>query len=180
MNIISKNYYSKEELLNIGFEHIGDQVKVSRKTGIYVPEKVWIGNNVTVEAFTKISPNVILLDNVYIGPFCALHGDKGIFLSENVYIESHVCMYSSTSDYSGIYMASAMVGGGEYGGDLGEKIIIEKNAIVSANCCILPGSIIRENVFIMPRSLVKKDTKKNAFYTGIPIEEVVRKKERGV
>lgn len=173
MNIGKDEYYSLEELKAMGFLHIGENVKISRQTGIYVPEKVWVGNHVVVEAFTKISPNVVIKDHVHISSFCALHGDKGIFIEEDVMIRSHVSMYTSTSDYSGVYMATLMVNGGEFGGALGDKIVIKNNVVIDTGCCILPGSIISDNVHIMPRSLVRGTTNANETYSGIPIEKVI-------
>lgn len=172
MNIIKNKYYSLDELNKIEFLHLGDNVKISRQTGIYVPEKVWIGSNVTIESFTKISPNVIIEDDVYISSFCALHGDKGIFIGKNVVIESHVAMYSSTSDYYGDYMATLMVNGGDFGGDFGDKIVVEKNTIIDTGCCILHGSVIKEGVHIMPRSLVRGLIKANEIYCGDPINRL--------
>lgn len=168
---IQEKYYSREELLKMNFLHLGKNVKISRRTGIYVPQKIWIGNNVIIEDFTKISPNVYIEDNVYISCFCALHGDKGIYIKKNTYLGTYVLLYSSSSDYSGIYMATAMVSD-KYSGTLGERIFIDKNVRIGNSSCILPGSIIARNVNVLERSLVRGELKKDKKYEGVPVKEI--------
>ena len=49
------SFYSKEELKEIGFKKYGENVLISRKTSIYNPEKIIIGNNVRIDDFCILS-----------------------------------------------------------------------------------------------------------------------------
>ncbi len=51
-------------------------------------------------------------------------------------------------------------------------ILIKNNVFLGANCTILPGTIINENVIVGAGSLVEGELEANAIYVGIPCKKV--------
>ena len=52
------SFYTENELKQIGFKRIGENVLISRKASIYQPELIEIGNNVRIDDFCILSGNI--------------------------------------------------------------------------------------------------------------------------
>ncbi len=52
------SFYSRKELLSLGFKKIGKDVLISRKASFYNIEKIEIGNNVRVDDFSILSGKI--------------------------------------------------------------------------------------------------------------------------
>ena len=73
------SYYTKEELNEIGFASVGENVLISRKTSIYSPHKIFIGNNVRIDDFCILSGKITLGNYIHIAAYVALFaGNAGI------------------------------------------------------------------------------------------------------
>lgn len=72
------NFYNKEELENIGFKSIGEDVLISKKASIYSPEKIRIGNHVRIDDFVVLSGDITIGNYVHISAYVALYGRFGI------------------------------------------------------------------------------------------------------
>ena len=48
---MNTSFYSESELKRLGFKSVGKNVLLSRKSSIYLPEKITIGNNVRIDDF---------------------------------------------------------------------------------------------------------------------------------
>lgn len=57
------------------------------------------------------------------------------------------------------------------------KVIIGKNVLIGANCTILPGIKIGDNVKISAMSLVNSDIPANCFVGGVPAKVINKKEE---
>jgi galactoside O-acetyltransferase len=72
-------FYSKNELVEIGFKSIGDNVLISNRCSIYNPKNIELGNNVRIDDFCVISAGnggIKLGNNVHIAIFCSLMGNE--------------------------------------------------------------------------------------------------------
>ncbi|MEC2449247.1 acyltransferase, partial [Bacillus cereus] len=49
------SFYSQEELSEIGFLSVGENVLISKKTSIYNPGAISVGNNVRIDDFCILS-----------------------------------------------------------------------------------------------------------------------------
>lgn len=109
--------------------------------------KFAIGNNSHLGAFCYVNVcygSVILGDDVAIGP-----GTKIIAYSNHYQYGKKVTDEKITKD-----------------------ILIKNNVFVGANCTILPGTIIHENVVIGAGSIVKGEIEANSIYAGMPCKEI--------
>lgn len=57
-------YLTRTELENLGFKHLGQNVKISDRAAIYNPESISIGDNSRIDDFCIISGTIV------IGNFC--------------------------------------------------------------------------------------------------------------
>lgn len=169
---MTKNsFYTNDELLNIGFHSIGNNVLISRKTSIYTPENIDIGNNVRIDDFTILSGKISIGNYIHIAAFSALYGSCGIELHDFVNISAKVLIYSVSDDYSGEYMTNPMIINEAKNVD-GGKVIIKKHAIVGADSIIMPNIVINEGAAVGAKSFVKNNLEQWSIYVGVPAKKI--------
>ena len=98
------SFYSAQELQKIGFKAIGENVKISRKTSIYSPERISIGNNVRIDDFCILSGTISIGSHIHISAYVALYGAMGIVIEDYSGISPKSVVYSAMDDFSGIYL----------------------------------------------------------------------------
>lgn len=82
------DFYSEKELKKMKFKRIGKNVQISKKSSIYSPDKIEIGNNVRIDDFAILSGNIIIGDFVHISAYVALYGRFGIELRRLLWLFS--------------------------------------------------------------------------------------------
>lgn len=169
------SFYNREELKNIGFKSIGQNVLLSKKTSIYSPEKISIGNNVRIDDFCILSGDITLGDYIHIAAYCALFGSSGIELKDFSGLSSRVTIYSSSDDYTGICLTNPTVPL-KYKKLIEGKVTLEKHVIVGASSVILPNVTLNEGSSIGAMTLVTKNTREWTINVGIPAKEIKERK----
>lgn len=109
--------------------------------------KFTMGNNSHLGAFTYVNVcygNVIIGDDVAIGP-----GTK-IFAYSNHYRTGRKVTEERIT----------------------EDVIIKNNIFIGANCTILPGTVINNNVIVGAGSVVKGTLEENSIYAGSPCRKI--------
>ncbi len=109
--------------------------------------KFFIGDNSHLGAFCYVNVcygSVIIGDDVAIGP-----GTKIIAHSNHYKYGKKVTDEKITKD-----------------------ITIKNNVLIGANCTILPGTIIHDNIVIGAGSIVKGELLPNSIYAGIPCKKI--------
>ena len=170
------SFYSQEELREIGFKKIGKNVLISKKTSIYLPNEIEIGNNVRIDDFCILSGKIKIGNYVHIAAFVALYGKYGIEIGDFCGCSARTTIYSATDDFSGEYLISPMVPR-DLTNVTGGKVILENYVQVGANTVIMPNVILSEGSCIGAMSLVKKNTENWKIYAGIPCKEVKKRKK---
>ena len=166
------SFYSEQELKQIGFKRCGENVKISRKTSIYAPGKIEIGNNVRIDDFALLTGNIIIGDYVHIATYAALFaGEKKIELKDYVGVSSRTTIYSQTDEYSGEYMTNPTVED-KYKNVIKREVILEKHALLGASCVVLPGSSIGEGTSVGAMTLVNRPLEAWSIYVGIPCKKI--------
>lgn len=163
------SYLSKDELEEMHFKKVGEDVKVSKRAVFYSPENIEIGEHVRIDDFVFISggSGICIGNYVHIAPYSALYGKFGIVINDYVNISSRVSIYSTSDDYSGENMTGPLVDQ-QYINDIGKKVVIEKYVIIGTGSVLLPGAILHEGVAVGAMSLVKNELKQFSIYAGIP------------
>jgi acetyltransferase-like isoleucine patch superfamily enzyme len=108
---------------------------------IHFPEKVSIGDNLSIAEFTHI------------------WGRGKVEIGNNVLIASHVIITSQTHDTFSPLMRLSQVD---------KPVVIKDNVWIGANAIILPGVCIGQGSIVGAGSVVTKDISPNSIVAGVP------------
>lgn len=164
------SFYTNEELKVIGLGSFGNNVLISRKTSIYNPSKIHIGNNVRIDDFCVLSAGfggIIIGNYVHIAVYCSLIGAGKITLSDFSGLSSRVSIYSSNADYSGEYLTNPTVPE-EYSVVTNADVYLGKHAVIGAGSIVLPGVNVGEGSAVGSMSLVVKNVDDSVIVVGVP------------
>ena len=165
------SFYSVEELQELGFKSIGNNVLISRKASFYGTEKMSFGNDVRIDDFCILSGEITLGSYVHIGAYCALYGAKGIIMEDYTGLSPRCTLFSATDDFSGNFLISPMVEK-QLTNVSGGRVFIRKYSQIGAGSVILPNLIIEEGVAVGAMSLVNKTLTKWTICAGIPAKKI--------
>jgi len=166
------SYYSQEELIDIGFQNIGKNVLISKKTSIYGPEKISIGNNVRIDDFCILSGNIKLGDYIHIAVYSALFGGSaGIEMKDFTTLSSRCALYAVSDDYSGNALTYPMAPE-MFLQRVNKQITLNRHVLIGTGCTVLPGVEIGEGTAVGAMSLVNKSIDGWGIYSGIPCKRM--------
>lgn len=172
------SFYSDNELREIGFQSVGTNVLISRKTSIYGAEHMTIGNDVRIDDFCILSGNLTIHNYVHIAAYCCLFGGKsGIEFCDFTGLSSRSAVYAESDDYSGMAFSNPTLPM-EYREVTGGKVVFEKHALVGTGSTILPGVILHEGVSVGSMSLVTKSLDEWGIYIGIPCKRIKERQRK--
>ena len=162
-----ETFYTAEEMKDIGLKEYGSNVRISRRSSIYSPEKVSIGDNVRIDDFTILSGSVTLGSYIHIAAYSAVYGQSGVVMEDFSGLSARVLVYSTSDDYSGEWMTNPTVPR-EHNRQIDGTVRIGRHAIVGAGAIVMPGVQIGEGAAVGAMSLVTKDLDPWTIYWGIP------------
>jgi len=172
------SFYTQNELKQLGFKYLGDNVLLSKKASIYGYDRISIGDNTRIDDFVVISAGAGGIDigqNVHVAVFSSLIGAGKITLSNYSNISSRVSIYSSNDDYSGGTMTNPTIPEC-YTNVSHSDVYIGKHVIVGCGSIILPGITLREGVAIGALSLVNRCCDAFWIYSGAPAKKIKERK----
>ncbi len=161
------SFFSKDEIIQVGFARCGQNVLISRKASFYSPEKIEIGNNVRIDDFCILSGHIILGNYVHIAAYVGLFAVEKIIIYNYVGVSSRVSIYAGTDDFLGYGMTGPIIPS-KYRHVHTAPVILEEHALVGAGSVILPGVTIGTGAAIGALSLVTSDCEPWTIYMGIP------------
>ena len=170
--MINNSFLNVEELKKLGFKKIGENVKISKYTCFYSPEKIEIGDSVRIDDFCILSGEIKLGNYIHIAAYCGLFGGGGgIEMKDFSGLSSRVSIYSSSDDYSGEFLTGPCIPM-KFRKILEGKVILEKHALVGTGSTILPCVRISDGTAIGSMSLLTRK-----IYAGIPAKEIKNRKK---
>lgn len=163
-------YYTKEELLELGFSSVGEDVYVSRKASIYGAAKMKIGSHVRIDDFALLIGNVEIHDYVHIGAYCGLHAsqDGKIIFEDYSGISSNVTIYASSDSFSGEYITGRPGLPDECMDVICETVRLGKYSQIGTGSTVIPGGSLGEGTAVGAMSLINKKLDDWKIYCGIP------------
>ena len=170
------NFYTIEELENMGIKKIGNNVLISKKASIYSPENIKIGNNVRIDDFCILSGNIEIGNYVHISAYVALYGKLGIKINDFCGCSARCTIYSASDDFSGEYMISPMVPT-ELTNVTGGQVVLEKYVQLGANTIVMPEVTIKEGSAVGAMSFVNKNLDEWGIFAGIPCKKIKNRKK---
>lgn len=162
--------FSREELAQLGFMHVGQDVRISRKMSVHNAPNVSIGDFTRIDDFCVISAGeegIEIGSYVHIAVGVSLIGKGKIKIGDFVSLSSRVAVYSSNDDYSGEHLTGPIVDG-RYTGITSAPVTIGKHAIIGSGSVILPGVTIGDGVAVGALSLINGDCQPFKIYGGVP------------
>jgi len=165
---------TREEIEQMGFASIGDNVFISTKASFYGTSRIHIGNNVRIDDFCVISAGeggVHIGNYIHIAVYSSLIGSGRITLMDYSNISSRVSIYSSNDDYSGNYMSNPMVPN-EFTNVMHAPVVIGRHVIIGSGSVILPGVVLGDGAAIGALSLVKDNCDNFYIYAGNPLKKI--------
>ena len=160
-------FYNQEELLAMGFAHLGENVLISRKTSIYEPAKLVIGDNIRIDDFCLLSGSIELGRCIHLSAYCALYGKYGIRIADYSGLSPRCTIFSGNDDFSGEWMISPMAPT-EYTNVFGAFVAIEKFVQIGTGTIVMPGVKIGEGCAIGAMSFIKSSIPEWSIYAGNP------------
>lgn len=166
------SYYTKDELENIGFKNIGCDVLISRKSSIYSPERISIGNHVRIDDFCFLSGNIELGNYIHISAgVYIIGGEAGVIIKNYASVSSQCSIYAATDDYSGQYMSNPTLPR-EYRHVVNDQVILGEHVIIGTHSVILPGIEIGRGAAVGAMSILRSDVKPFIIIAGNPARKV--------
>jgi dTDP-4-amino-4,6-dideoxy-D-glucose acyltransferase len=165
---------SKQQLLQMGFKSVGDNVFISDKATFYNCSQIEIGDFVRIDDFCVISAGaggISLGSHIHVAVFSSLIGAARIEIKDFCNISSRVSVYSSSDDYSGFTMTNPMIPD-QYKLVTSSPVIIDKHTIIGASSVILPGVHLHIGVAVGAMSLVKQSCDEFSIYAGVPAKKI--------
>jgi acetyltransferase-like isoleucine patch superfamily enzyme len=167
-------FYTKENLIQMGFASVGDNVLLSDKSSYYNCKNIHLGSNIRIDDFCVLSAGdggIYLEGYNHIACYCSLIGKGKIELKEFAGLSSRVALYSSSDDYSGAALTNPTVPE-YYCNVISGDVIIEKHVIIGAGAVVLPKVTIGEGSSVGALSLVTKDCEEWSTYLGVPAKRI--------
>jgi acetyltransferase-like isoleucine patch superfamily enzyme len=174
---MKSNFYDPDELKELGFKNIGENVFISRKASIYGAENIELSSNVRIDDFCILSGKIKIGNFVHIAPYASLcGGKKGITLEDFVNVSRKVEIFAVSDDFSGVSMTNPMVPD-NYKHLLEARVILKKHVLVGTGSVILPGVILKEGSVVGALSLVKNSTSGWSINAGVPAKKIKDRKK---
>lgn len=171
------SFYSEEELSKLGLRCYGKNVMISRKSSLYSPGKISIGDNVRIDDFCILSGNIRLGNCIHIAAYCALFGGaEGIEFRDYSGLSARGVVYAESDDYCGDYITNPTVPK-EMRHVISGKVVFREHSIVGAGCIVLPGCILNEGIAVGAMSLVNKSLDEWGIYAGVPAKRLKDRKK---
>lgn len=173
-------FYTKEQLANIGFKSIGENVLISDKASIYGAKNIEIGSNVRIDDFCIISAGeggIKIGNYIHIACYAHIIGSGAIILEDHVQVSGKVSIYSSSDDFSGDYLIGPTVPK-EYTNVKHLKVHLKKYVVLGCNVVVLPGVTLDEGCAVGALSLVNKNLDSYKLYAGSPIKLIKERSKK--
>jgi len=170
-------YFTEAQLKEIGFKHLGKNVKISDRASIYNPELIELGNNSRIDDFCVLSGNIKLGSFVHIAPLCLVAGgEEGIFIDDFAGLAYHVQIFSQSDDYTGLTLTNPTIPE-KYKLEKKKAVSLGRHVIIGAGSIVFPGVNIAEGCAVGAMSLVNRTTKAWGVYVGNPARRVKERKK---
>lgn len=175
------SWLNDQQLKEIPFRYLGENVQISAKASIYGAERIEIHDHVRIDDFCIVSAGpegvIILSNHVHIACHSIVMGNAQIFFDEFSGVSPRCTVLSSSDDYSG----NALMGPtlpDKYRKIHSAPIHIGKHVPIGASSIVMPGISIVDGAAVGAFSFVSKNLKERYLYTGHPIRKLKKRSEK--
>ncbi len=172
------NDYLPEELLALGVRSVGEGVKIHRSVLFFEPDRITIGSNVRIDAYTVVTGSlkrdILIGDHVHIGVGAFLCGGGGITIEDFVNISARAMLFS-TSDTRGDGLLGPVVPTELRSPVFTSPVVLRKHVGIGAGTVVLPGVKLGLGALVGPLCLVKRSVEPFAIMGGRPLRKVAER-----
>lgn len=169
---------TREQIAQMGFASVGDEVFLSDKASFYNCQNIRLGSRVRIDDFCVLAAGeggIELGRFIHIGVGTSLIGRGHIRMDDFSGLSSRVSIYSSSDDYSGASLTNPMVPD-EFKQVRHADVHLGRHVIVGAGSVVLPGSVLEEGVALGALSMVDKRCTAFGVYFGNPARRISERK----
>lgn len=164
------SFYTVQEIQNIGFKAVGNNVLISKNANFYSPQTISIGHDVRIDDFCILSGHIELGSYIHISAYSAMYGKYGIIMKDYSGLSPRTTIFSAMDDFSGHFLINPMAG--EHTNVTGGIVTIERFVQIGAGAIIFPNVVIGEGSVIGALSLVNKSVSEWGIFAGIPVRKL--------
>jgi galactoside O-acetyltransferase len=168
-------------LLALGIASCGTDVAVDPTVRIIHPERIHLGSNVRIDAFSVLSAGeggIHVGDYVHIAAYVFLAGAGRIDIGDHVGLSGRVSVYSSNDDYSGAALSNPTAPL-DLRNVTTADVSFGRHVLVGAGSVVLPGVTIGDGASVGALSLIREDVAPFTMVAGIPAR-VLGERGRGM
>ena len=171
---IMNGFYTMIELKDMGFQGVGEDLYISRKTSFYNPSGICIGSHVRIDDYCVLVGNIRIGDYIHIGSHSSLHasGEGRITMEDYSGIYSNVTIYASSDNFDGEWMTCRPDLPKECTNVVFDHIVLGGFSQVGTGSTILPKGRLGEGTAVGAMSLVNKPLEPWYVYAGIPCKAI--------
>jgi galactoside O-acetyltransferase len=172
-NPFHRKYYGDDELRDVGFRSLGNNVRIHQDVNLHGIQNIAIGSNVRIDAYVTIiaSGPVEIGSYVHVASYSLLSGGEGISLGDFSGLSHGVKIYTRSDDYSGRFLTNPCVPP-RYTNVTRGAVTIGRHVIIGAGSIVLPGVTIGEGSSVGAVSLVTKSLPAWQIYFGSPVRKI--------
>lgn len=176
MNSNDDRYLTREELLAIGFKHLGSDVLIARTTKIYGAEYMMIGDRSVIDDFCVVSGNLRMGANVHLAHGCrVIAGREGVVMEDFSGLAFGVTVFAQSDDYAGLALTNPTVPM-KYRKISRGAVTLCRHAIVGAGAVVFPGVVIGEGASVGSLTMVTRNLEPWSVNFGIPAKKIKNRK----
>ena len=165
-------FLTKDEVAELGFKQVGDNVRISPRAQFHNPERISIGDNSRIDDFVILSGNVTIGKNVHLSVHSTIISPReSVMLEDFSTISFYTCITSANDDYSGKFMTNPTVPI-EFTNVVDLPVKVDKYAILGAHVLVLPGVTIGKGSAVGAFSFVKEDIPEWEIHAGVPAKKI--------
>jgi galactoside O-acetyltransferase len=165
------SFYSRDDLVELGFKTIGENVLISKKASIYTASQISIASNVRIDDFCILSGEINIGNFVHISAYAALYAPVLIEIADFCGLSPRVTIFSGSDDFSADCLINPMIPSAMRR-VIQATIRLERCVQIGTGSVVLPGVVIGEGSTIGALSLVKKNLAPWGVYAGNPIRKI--------
>lgn len=170
-------YLNNDQLQELGFKSLGENVKISDKASIYNPEIIEIGSNTRIDDFCIISGRLVIGKYCHITPMCLVAGGiPGILFSDFCTLAYNVKVFAQSDDYSGLTLTNSLIPKC-FKNEVFKAVSFGRHVIIGAGSVVMPGVDVAEGCSVGAMTLLNKSTEPWGIYVGNPARRVKDRKK---
>ena len=155
-------YYSKSELIKLGFLSVGENNKISKLSKFYAIKGSTLGSNNRIDDFCSFKGKIEFGNHIHVSSFCLFSG-VGEFIKIDNYtgISSHCSFFTATEDFINPGLASPVMIK-EYSKSIAGKIILGETVKLGTHCVVLPNVTMGFGSSAASNTIISKNVKAGA------------------